>query len=149
MPEKPLVSLREITEDTVNSILALEVADNQKGFVATNAKSLAQAHFSNNAWYRGIYADDTPVGFVMLYVDTDKRDYFLWRFMIDKNHQKKDYGLCAMKLVIDFVRSLPGATEFGLSFVPGNGDPSGFYAKLGFVETDEWEGGEKVMRLNL
>ena len=149
MPNKPKVTLREITQETVNSILALEVADNQKGFVATNARSLAQAHFSDNAWYRAIYSDDTPVGFVMLYIDTDKHEYFLWRFMIDKNYQKKDYGLEAMKLVIDHVRSLPEAKKFDLSFVPGDGDPSGFYAKVGFVETDQWEGTEKIMLLKL
>ncbi len=148
MPETT-VTLREVTEDTVNAILALEVADNQKGFVATNAKSIAQAYFCDKAWFRAIYADETPVGFVMLYIDTVKHEYFLWRFMVDKNHQKNDYGLRAMEQVIEYVKSLPGAETFELSFVPGDGDPSGFYAKLGFVETDRWEGKEKIMILTL
>jgi len=68
------VTLREITEETVLSIIRLKVSKEQEGFVATNAVSLAQAHFSKNAWFRAIYADDTPVGFVMLYIDEDKSD---------------------------------------------------------------------------
>jgi len=143
------VTLREITEETVNTILALDVADNQKGFVATNAKSIAQAYFCENAWFRAIYADETPVGFVMLYIDTEKPEYFLWRFMIDKNHQKKNYGLQAMALVIEYVRTLPRASMLELSYAPGDGDPSAFYARLGFVETGRWLDKQRIMRLNL
>ena len=149
MNKEATVTLREITSETVNDILALQVADSQKGFVATNERSLAQAHFSDKAWFRAIYADDTPVGFVMLYIDTEKHEYDVWRFMIDKEHQGKNYGRKAMELAIAHVRSLPEATKLELSFVPGDGNPSGFYAKFGFVETGEWAGKEKIMVLNL
>ncbi|WP_437817618.1 hypothetical protein [Sorangium sp. So ce1078] len=67
MPDDaPPVSLREITRDTLDAILELSVAESQKGFVATNAVSLAQAHFAPEAWYRAIYYGDEPAGFVML-----------------------------------------------------------------------------------
>ena len=62
------ITLKEITEETLRSVLELEVSKDQKKFVAPNAVSIAQAHFSKNAWFRAIYANDTPVGFVMLYV---------------------------------------------------------------------------------
>ncbi|MCB0198097.1 MAG: GNAT family N-acetyltransferase, partial [Anaerolineae bacterium] len=111
------VTLQEITEETLRPILRLEVADNQKHFVATNAVSIAQAHFSKNAWFRAIYADDTPVGFVMLHIDEEKPEYFVWRFMIDKNQQGKGYGYQALTKVIEHVRSLPSAKELLLSYV--------------------------------
>lgn len=60
------VSLREITADTVRAVTRLTVAESQKGFVASNAVSLAQALFSPQAWYRAIYLADELVGFVML-----------------------------------------------------------------------------------
>ncbi|MBD3258894.1 GNAT family N-acetyltransferase [candidate division GN15 bacterium] len=146
----PTITLREITADTLRPILKLEVAENQRGFVAPNAVSVAEAYFHrDHAWFRGIYADDTPVGFVMLYIDTDKAQYHVWRYMIDQRFQKHGYAYRAMELVIEHVRSLPNAKELSLSFVPGDGDPSGFYAKLGFELTDEWEEGERVMRLRL
>lgn len=61
------ITLREVTAETVNAILRLSVKEHQKQLVASNAVSIAQAHFRPEAWFRAIYADETPVGFVMLY----------------------------------------------------------------------------------
>ena len=90
------VSLREITQETVNFILNLRVAKEQEQFVASNAVSIAEAHFSAEAWFRAIYADETPVGFLMLSDQPDKGEYFLWRFMVDAQHQGKGYGRRAL-----------------------------------------------------
>jgi diamine N-acetyltransferase len=141
------VSLREITEDTLRPILKMEVAAGQKQYVAPNAVSIAQAHFSKYAWFRAIYAGDDAVGFAMLSIDTEKSEYYLWRFMIGEEFQGNGYGYRAMELVIDFARTLPNAEEFSLSYVRGPGDPSGFYAKLGFVDTGEMIEGEHIMVL--
>ena len=62
----PKVSLREITKETINSILDLKVAEGQGDLVGDNGNSIALAHFTEKAWFRGIYASDAPVGFVML-----------------------------------------------------------------------------------
>ncbi len=61
------VYLREITAETVRQITGLAVRSDQQRFVASNAISLAEALFAEEAWYRAIYLDDEPVGFVMLY----------------------------------------------------------------------------------
>ena len=52
------VSLKEITEDTLWSILDLEVTEDQKQYVAPNAVSIAEAHFSENAWFRAVFAGE-------------------------------------------------------------------------------------------
>jgi diamine N-acetyltransferase len=143
------ITLREITENTLWPVLKLKVTESQKRFVATNAVSIAQAHFSKNAWFRAIYAGKTPIGFVMLHLDKQKPEYYLWRFMIDQKHQKKGYGTRAMRQIIKFVRTLPGAKELFLSHGPGKGNPGPFYTKLGFVHTGRWHEGERVMRLAL
>jgi len=143
------VTLQEITEDSLSEILNLEVREDQKRFIASNAKSIAQAHFSSFAWFRAIYADNVPVGFVMLYLDPDKPTYELWRFMIDAAHQRKGYGTQAMKLLIEFVSSLPYAQELLLSIVPENGAAAAFYSKLNFFYTGEWHGNEKIMKMEL
>jgi len=142
------ITLREITAETVWPIMKLNVADNQKSFVAPNANSIAEAYFSKEAWFRAIYAGEEPVGFVMLYIDEKKSEFFLWRLMIAFEHQGKGYGYLAMELVIDNVKTLPGANELLTSYVPGEGNPSPFYYKLGFEETGEWEDGEKVLKLS-
>lgn len=143
------VSLREVTADTLPDVLRLRVADHQRRFVADNATSIAQAHFSKSAWFRAIHAGETPVGFLMLHADRQKAEYALWRFMIAAEHQGRGYGRRALELVIEHVRGLPGAEELRLSYVPGEGEPRPFYERLGFVCTGEEEDGERVMRLEL
>jgi diamine N-acetyltransferase len=143
------VSLREITAETLRSILSLSVTKEQEKFVASNAVSIAQAHFSEHAWFRAIYADETPVGFLMLYDDPEKAEYFLWRFMIDQEHQRKGYGRRALELLIEYVKTRPNAKELFVSHAPGDGSPGGFYRKLGFEYTGEEDHGELVMKLSL
>ena len=143
------VTLREITKDTLGSVLDLKVAPGQERFVAANAVSIAQAHFSPHAWFRAIHAGEVPVGFVMLHDEPEKPDYYLWRFMIDARHQRLGFGRKAMALLIDHVRTRPGATELLTSVVQEPGGPQEFYEKLGFALTGEFEEGEAMMRLAL
>ena len=146
-----VVSLREITEDTVVPIIKLSetLSDAQAKMVAPNAVSIAQAHFSDKAWFRAIYAGETPVGFLMLYDNPDKAEYFLWRLMIAGPHQKKGFGGRAVELLADHIRTRPKAESLGASYVPVEGGPEGFYEKLGFEPTGEIEHGEIVIRLSL
>lgn len=143
------VSLREITEETLEDILSLKVAPSQEHFVAPNDRSIAQAHFSKNAWFRAIYADETPVGFVMLYDDPASGTYFLWRLMIDARYQRMGFGKQALDLLVAQVRTRPNADSLGTSFVPGEGSPGAFYMKYGFVETGEVDDGEIVVSKSL
>jgi diamine N-acetyltransferase len=143
------VTLREITGDTVRAVCALEVAPEQRGFVAPNAVSIAQAHFEPKAWFRAIYAGEEPVGFVMLSEDTEMPEYYLWRFMVAAEHQGKGYGKRALDLLVERVRSLPGATELLSSYVRGEAGPRDFYLRYGFEETGDVEEGEHVIRLEL
>jgi diamine N-acetyltransferase len=143
------VTLREVTEETVDTILALSVTEHQQQFVATNAKSIAQAHFSKSAYFRAIYADETPVGFIMLDDQPEKPEYFLWRLMVDARCQGMGFGRRALEQMIEYVKGRPGATELLTSCVQGEGSPQGFYERLGFALTGEYDEGEAVMRLPL
>ena len=144
------VTLREITRDNLDAILALAVTPEQSKYVASNAKSLAQALFYQDAaWYRAIYAGETPVGFAMLHIDLDEAAYFLWRFMIDHRQQGNGYGRAALQQLIAHVKTLPNATTFELSYVPGPGCPGPFYKKCGFVETGRVQEGEVILELRL
>ena len=117
--------------------------------MAPNSVSIAQAYFSEYAWFRAIYADDTPVGFVMLYDRPDKPEYFLWRFMIDARWQGMGFGKRAMALLIAYVKTRPDARELFTSVHQAEGGPQGFYEKLGFSLTGRYEEGEAVLRLPL
>jgi GNAT superfamily N-acetyltransferase len=148
-PEEAAVALRPVDEANVRAVCALEVAPHQRGFVARNAVSLAQAYTTSKAWPRAIYAGDIPVGFVMLYDDSETPEYVVWRFMIDGRHQGRGYGRAAMVLVEDYVRSRPGGTELTLTYVPAPGGPADFYRSCGYEDTGKDHDGELEMRKQL
>lgn len=148
-PAFDTVSLREVSAETVRQICRLKVTEEQNQFVAPVAVSIAQAYFCPEAWFRAVYAEETPVGFVMLYDDPVKAEYFLWRFLIDERYQGRGYGREAIRLLVEYVRSRPGAKELKVSYVPLAGGPEPFYRMLGFVPTGEMEDDEVVASLTL
>lgn len=142
-----MINFREITKENVSPVLHLKVKDHQKDQVATNAESIAQGTYSDKAWFRAIYNDDVPVGFIMLYIDVAKKDFDVWRFMIDKNHQGKGYGKISLLMAIDHFKTIPEVKEIRLSYVPKENDGAdGFYRKIGFKNTGEIDEGEIVMK---
>jgi GNAT superfamily N-acetyltransferase len=141
------VELRQITSDTVRAICELEVAADQRSFVAPNAVSIAEAHFTPGHWMRAIYADGQPVGFVLTFDDASE-GYFLWRFMIAQSHQRRGIGRRAMQQVLEHWREL-GATAARTSVVPSNTGATRLYESLGFRLTGEEDDGELVMSLDL
>lgn len=147
--DRSKVTLREITADSVRTICQLSVLDEQQKFVASNAMSIAQAYFSEYAWFRAIYADTMPIGFLMLEDKPEDSEYYLWRFMIDARYQGMGFGRRSLSLLIDHIRTRPNATELLTSVVQSEGSPQGFYEKLGFKLTGEYEEEEAIMRLIL
>lgn len=149
------VTLREITADSVLSVLKLQVQDAQKGLVASNAVSLAQALFAPEAWYRAVYLDNTVAGFVMLQDESlralppPKPGLSVWRLMVDARFQGQGVGRSALQLVIAQVRARQVFDVLTLSFVPGPGSPEPFYRLLGFVPTGRLLGQEVELALPL
>jgi len=149
------VSLRDITAETVRQITSLSVHPEQQRFVASNAVSLAEALFSAEAWYRAIYLDDSPAGFIMLYDESLRSEpppnlqIALWRFMIDREFQGRGVGSTALVQVIAHARSKGLFSSLLVSYVPGPGCPERFYLRAGFQHTGRVDGGEVVLELPL
>lgn len=150
-----VVTLRKITPESVNAILALSVRDSQRRLVASNERSIAQAHFEESAWFRAIFADEEPVGFVMLHDETLRAEpreqgyCFLWRMMVDQRFQGMGFGWRAMHLVIEHARTRPDVTRLLTSWHHGDGSAEGFYLKLGFSPTGVDGEGEMQAYLDL
>jgi diamine N-acetyltransferase len=143
------VGIREITKDNLGAILKLEVAPEQDKFVASNAVSLAQAHFNqDHAWYRAIYAGDRAVGFAMFSLEEGETQAYLWRFMVAEAEQGKGYGRRGLELLLEAVRE-KGYRGALLSFVDEPGSPEPFYARLGFARNGKVTEGETEMELSL
>jgi diamine N-acetyltransferase len=150
------VELREITDDNRDAVCAVRVRPDQKKFVASVKKSLKEARKTPQAspWYRAVYADDVPVGFVMLSwaAPSGTRgvvgSYFLWRLLVGAQFQGRGYGRAALAKVIELVKA-DGGTELVTSYLPGKGQPWPFYQGFGFQPTGEIDDGEIVLRLEL
>ncbi|MEP6298699.1 MAG: GNAT family N-acetyltransferase [Ilumatobacter sp.] len=150
------VALVEITEANLRRVFRLATHRSQERFVAPVAASLAAAlvpgtHDGEDVvpWYRAIEADGEIVGFVMTAEPTAGEPVpYLWRFLIDRMHQRRGIGSMALDLVIDRARAM-GATALDLSWSEGRGSPEAFYLARGFVPTGEIEDDEIVARLDL
>jgi diamine N-acetyltransferase len=151
------VSLREITDENREEVVSLRIAPAQEGYVTSVADSIAEARDmpEGNPWYRAIYADDRPVGFVMLSWNVTPDPpriigpWFLWKLLVDERYQGRGYGREAVRLVADIAGD-HGASELLTSYVSGDRSPESFYRQLGFVPTgEEDEKGEKVLALRL
>jgi len=151
------ITLRQITDDNRDEVLAVRTTEAQEQFVSTVAGSIAEAeeYPQANPWFRAVYADDEPVGFVMLSWDVVPQPpeilgpWFLWKLIIDHRHQGHGFGQETVRQVVELVRA-EGATELLTSHVVGEGGPAGFYARLGFVPTGELDPeGEVILRLAL
>src|SRR5688572_20999399 len=151
------VNLREVTDANREAVLELRVAPGQERFVSSVRYSIREAAENQHGkpWYRAVYAGDEPVGFVMLSWNVEPQPphingpWFLWKLLIDERHQRLGYGQEVMRQVVELVGE-QGATELLTSYVPGEGGPAGFYARLGFVPRGDVDPeGEIILRLDL
>lgn len=149
MDDIPDIHFMRITATTMNQICDLSdtLSPAQRRMVAPNVRSIAEAHFSPSAWMRAVYADDTPIGFIMTHTGSDYEDgidcpgVFLWRFMIASAYQGKGHGKRALEKLIQHLKAM-GIPLLYTSYGEGEGSPGGFYQKLGFTPTGGYYGDE-------
>lgn len=159
-----MVELRRITSENFDAIVALQVAESQKGFVSPNSRSIMDAHLAitNNeiAITFGIYANDVLVGCTILTYGVKEdtvmpsvayRNYYIWQFMIDEAYQRKGYGKQALYLLIDYMRTSPcgEAKSCWASYTRGNKGAKDFFEECGFQENGETVFGEIVATRHL
>lgn len=160
-----MLRLEKIHGQNVWDILKLKVAENQRHFVSSNDRSIIEAYTTiagnGYAFPFGIYENDTPIGFLMIGFGTDDYwddappvatdNYNLWRLMIDEKYQNKGYGREAVKLALEFIKTLPcGKAEYcWLSYEPENDVARHLYRSFGFVETGEKDCNELIAVLKL
>lgn len=144
-----MVELRTITKDNIEDVLKLNVFDYQKSFVSSTAHSLAQAYiYRDTAFPFAIYVDETLVGFIMLGFYEEKKQYTLWKFLIDKDYQNKGYGKEALKKGITYLVDTFGAKEIYVGVSTGNDTAKKLYSSVGFKKTGVIENNTEEMKYN-
>jgi diamine N-acetyltransferase len=148
-----VVSLQPITAANREAVEALAVTADQGRFVSGVRESLLEAAQEPDAraiaW--AVYAEETPVGFVMIADEVDSPDYiahFLWKLLIDERYQRRGFGTATLDLVVAYFRNR-GVGTMWTSAGQGEGSPVSFYERYGFERTGELHGDEVMLRLEL
>ena len=158
----PTVQLHDIvTEDDVEAVMGLRRGPGQERYLGSMISHFEDAIADAKACPRMWAAKDGEqlVGFVMisdgipaeaLAADDDiVGPYFLWRLLIDANHQGRGYGRAAIDAVVAYLRTRPDAEVLLTSCAAGEGSPQPFYLRYGFEKTGEVKWGEDLLRLDL
>jgi diamine N-acetyltransferase len=137
-----VISLRTIDESNRAVVEALDVSPEQQRFVSNAADSIREAarEPDGRALFWAIYADETPVGFVMISDDVGGPGYFpqyLWKLFIDRRYQGRGYGTVTLDLIAEYFRRGPKVRIMRTSCGQGQGSPLGFYERYGFKQTGE------------
>ena len=148
-----VVSLRSVTDANRVAVESLAVAPEQRRFVSGVRESLLQAAGAPgaHALFWAIYAEETPVGFVMIADEVDSPDYipqFLWKLLVDERHQRRGIGTATLDLIVEYFRK-QGRTAMSTSAGLGAGSPVTFYERYGFQRTGDSHGDEVMLRLEI
>ena len=172
-----MIELRKISilDDNMKECIELGVLPEQEDFVASNAFSLAEAYDTNKAHTQeskfavavpyAIYENGKMVGFVMYgyfppgkdddsddeSYNQDEPQYYVWRLLIDKNHQGRGIGREAVRQVMEEIKTKPHgpATYCYVSYEPTNIASKTTFASYGFEEDGRVIGGEVAARYKL
>ena len=149
-----MFEVRPLEKATLSSILRLEVATEQRIFVATAPVTVAQSMFEPASEVFGLWDGETAVGLIGMIdftrpdadlVEGEERDnFYLWRLLIDQGQQRQGYGSQALGFFIDRARA-KGIARVTLTAVEGPGTPIPFYERHGFTRTGRIIEGEVQM----
>jgi diamine N-acetyltransferase len=155
----PRVQLRDIvTDGDKRGVLRLQRGPGQDRYLGSMESHFEDAAAEPQARPRmwSVHDGDVLVGFVMISdgipepIDDDLiGPYYLWRLLIDAQHQGRGYGSATIDAIADYLATRPGADVLYTSCVSGDGSPQGFYLRYGFELTGEQKWGEDVLRLDL
>lgn len=149
-----MVVLEPVTDANRAAALALRVAPGQERFVTTVAESLREAaeHPAARARCLLVVAGATPVGFAMVVDEVEGDEYlphYLWKLLIDAQHQGRGFGTATLDRLVDRLRDRPGVEALTTSARLGEGSPLAFYERYGFERVGAPVGGEVRLRLRL
>ena len=133
------MKFRAIDKSNYWECIALTIDESQKGFVADNKQSLAEAAYEDGLYTLGIYHEETMVGFVLYDYDDTFHGWSMSRFMIGKQFQGKGYGKQAAIAFLDYFKRKHNADKLYISVSLENTVARKMYASIGFEEIKEIE----------
>lgn len=133
-----MVNFIELSEENWMDFAGLSVDESQKAFLASNIGIIARGYVYRNSRAKviGIVSDGTPVGLAMVRdIDDEPACYELQQFMIDKNFQRKGYGLRALELVLTALKEEQKYDCVEVCVKREDAQAIHVYEKAGFVDS--------------
>lgn len=144
-----VVRLKDVDKDNWDACCNLKLSTKQGGLVAPHMYTISESEAEPAFVPLAIYADDTVVGFAMYGLDPDDGKYWIYRLMIDVEHQGKGYGKAALKELVKRLAALPDCSEIFAGYKPWNNVAASLFCDVGFEKTGEMLSGEFITRLDL
>lgn len=143
-----MVRLEPIGPDNWREPLA--VRDDQRRFVSEPNRLLARAYAYRNLGGHAklILEEDTPVGMLLYHDWPETGQYVFSQLLIDRNYQRRGFGLAAARLALDEMRADGRYSKVCLCYIEGDEPARMLYEKLGFRHTGEADGDEIIMVLD-
>jgi len=146
-----MVELLPLIRDNWVACTNLQLLPSQQGLLAPNVYSIAELNFEPHYTPRVIHANGQVVGFLMYCPENDPLDtnlFWLFRFMVAAEHQRKGYGASALRLALLEIKDA-GATRVRTMHKPRNSAASKLYRRHGFVEIGDLPDGDKELELSI
>ena len=142
------IRLERVDTSNFRSLIKLKVAQHQVKYIASNMYTIAEAYVEQHLVPYAIMAGDEVVG--LLASENNPQDnqedrYWVPRFMIGEQFQRKGYGKAAMKLILEQLTQEPDCDRVRLSVVPENEQAIAFYTNIGFIKTGQINHGEEIL----
>ncbi len=142
------IELRPLTKQNWEDAADLRLGDDQREFIAENLWTIAETQFFPWVERRVIVADGEVVGLAAYGRDHDGAAWWLYRFMIGREHQRKGFGREALAALIAEWRFRQIA-RVTVGFHQQNAAAERLYLAAGFVPGPDASWGEKTATLTL
>ncbi len=143
-----VVNFVPVTADNSEAVGNLATHKSQERFVSPMLRNFRDALAPPRRddaqlvpWYRAIEADGDIVGFLMATEVTATRNPYLWRFLVDRMHQRRGIGSAALNLFEDRCRE-QGATAIEVNWREGLGSPAPMFRARRYVPSGRIDDGE-------
>lgn len=152
-----MITFRDVTPENFEAVIALQMKEEQAGFMENNLYSLAEAKVFTHLEPRGIYYKEELIGFLLYYFQPagsllpsgpgegehaqaqSESDYvYLKRIMLGAAHQGKGLGRAAMEAALTFFKEeYPPISFVELMHYADNSAGASLYTSLGYEATGE------------
>ncbi len=150
------MELVKISKFNFKEVINLALGEQQKNFVSSNLASMAESSVNPDYQPRALVIGGEVVGFAMytewvnaLWMKEQRpNEYYIFRMMVDVNHQGNGYGRKLMSLLLDEIKAKKPKV-IHIAYCDSNATARSLYQSLGFKEYGKFDWGDVAAKIEL